>query len=177
MLKRSVLALALLAALPAAQASELSYNFLEIGLGRIDPEGAGSSDTWGLEGSLGVTENFFLRARYEQLDAPGSNPDGWSIGAGVNLAIGDSTDFVLAADYGDSEGLDFWNVDGGVRTAFGESFEGWFGVGYTDPEGGSGDFYGFGRLHLRFNEALGATLNLQLGDDATSYGVGLRVTF
>jgi hypothetical protein len=176
-MKRTLLAIALAAAAPFAAASELSYNFLEIGIGRVDPDGASSTDTWGLEGSLAVTDNFFLRATYSQLDAPGSNPDGWTIGGGFNFGIGDATDFVAGIDFGDFEGADLWNVHGGVRTAFNENFEGWFGAGYTDPEGASGDFYGFGRLHIRFTEVIGATLNLQLGDDATEYGVGLRVTF
>lgn len=176
-MKRTLIAIALAVAAPFAAAQELSYNLLELGIARVDPDGASSTDTWGLEGSIAVTDNVFLRARYTQLNLPGSNPDGWTIGGGFNLSISGATDFVAGLDFGDFEGADLWNVHGGVRTAFNENFEGWFGAGYTDPEGASGDFYGFGRLHFRFNQTLGATLNLQLGDDATEYGVGLRLTF
>jgi hypothetical protein len=67
-MKRTLFALALLAALPmSAQAGELSYSFVELDYGRQNVDGADIDlDGFGLKGSVELSDSFYLFGAYQQ---------------------------------------------------------------------------------------------------------------
>ena len=70
MIKNSLLALGLLAALPfaASAADGLSYNYVEGGYVNTDAKG-GDADGWGVKGSVAVHPNFSVFADYNKQES------------------------------------------------------------------------------------------------------------
>lgn len=90
MIKNSLLALGLLAALPfaASAADGLSYNYVEGGYVNTDAKG-GDADGWGVKGSVAVHPNFHIFGDYskQETDTFKNDVDQWRIGAGYNYGI------------------------------------------------------------------------------------------
>jgi len=93
-MKRALFALALAAALPmSAQASELSYSFVELDYVNSRAEILSSAfygtEGYGLRGSYGFAENYYVSGGYtnSDFDASGSlNADPWDLGFGLPRA-------------------------------------------------------------------------------------------
>jgi Ax21 family sulfation-dependent quorum factor len=182
-MKRSLLALALLAALPLAhaQASELSYSYLEAGYLNIDPKGFSSQDGWGVRGSAAVSDNFHIFGGYDNFRVRVSNArfdiDFWRIGLGYNMAISDSSDLVARVAYEDFDGDDGWSVEVGLRGALAPNFEGFVGLGYADGSDFSGEAYLALQGQYKFNRNWGLVADAKLAEDGRVFFIGPRFSF
>lgn len=89
MIKNSLLALGLLAALPfaASAADGLSYNYVEGGYVNTDAKG-GDADGWGVKGSVAVHPNFHVFGDYskQETDTFKNDVAQWRIGAATTTA-------------------------------------------------------------------------------------------
>lgn len=180
----------LLAAMPlAAQAADgMSYSYIDLGYSEIDIDSAPTGDGFGVRGSVGFAENFFAFVEYASWDFPaGLDANTTSIGLGGRLGVSDNVDLVGRVGYAEAEvsasGFGSADVDGyllsaGVRGEVAEGFELEGHVIYTDMGSSGGDDTSFafgGRYFFTDNFAVGA--EYQVGDDADTFFVGVRLAF
>lgn len=142
-MKRSLLALSLLAALPfAATAAEgVSYNHVQGGYVATNGNGNADADGFGIDGSVAVHPNFHLFGGYNQQEIDNTNidVDQWKLGVGYNYEISPKADLVTRIayeKYDAGSGFDFdgYSAEVGVRGALGTKVEGYAMAGYEDFE-------------------------------------------
>jgi hypothetical protein len=184
-MKRALFALALAAALPfSAQASELNYNYIELGYQTTDVAGV-DFEGFDLNGSVAFSDNWYGFAGY----AEGSNNifdvDQSNIGVGVHTS-GENAQWFgeLSWVNVDFAGLDDdgFQLAGGVRGFLGEKFEGNIRVSYADI-GDLEERTGFGVggvFHI--NETWGITggydyYDYDSGIDTDTWSLGVRASF
>ena len=192
-MKKSLLALTLLAALPfAASAAEgLSYNYVEGGYVATNADG-GDADGWGINGSGALSDNFHIFGGYtfQKTDDQniggfrfdGVDVDQWRVGLGYNHPIAANTDLLARVAYEnykveDFDSEDAYSAEVGVRSAFTPNFEGYALAGYEDGDQFDGDFYGRVGAQVKFNQSWGITGDVKFSDGDTQYFVGPRLTF
>jgi len=188
-MKRSLLALTLLAALPfAASAAEgVSYNYIEGGYVATDSD-FGDSDGWGINGSAAIAPNFHLFGGYSAQtndDFIGDiDVDQWRAGIGYNHEISPRVDLLTRIAYEKYEiddlqtfETDGYSVEAGVRGALTSNFEGYALAGYEDGDDYEGDFYGRVGAQVKFNQTWGLSGDVKFADGDTQWFVGPRVTF
>ncbi|HJW46216.1 MAG TPA: diffusible signal factor-reguated Ax21 family protein [Lysobacter sp.] len=193
-MKRSLLALTLLAALPfAASAAEgLSYTYVEGGYVATDGDGA-DADGWGINGSGAIAENFHIFGGYTAQETDdfnvgpfrfdGVDVDQWRIGLGYNHPVASNTDLVARLAYENAEvdgiddDLDGYSAEVGVRSALTTNFEGYAAAGYEDGNNFDGDFYGRLGAQVKFNQNWGVNGDVKFADGDTQWFVGPRFTF
>lgn len=180
-MKRSLLALSLLAALPLAQASELSYSYLEAGYLNVDPKGFSSEDGWSVRGSAAVSDSFHIFGGYEQIRfrvlGNRINLDHWRLGLGYNHELNDRSDLVARVAYEDFDSSDGWSVEVGLRSALSPNFEGFVGLGYADSSDFSGEAYLALQGQYKFNPSWGLVADAKVGEDGRTFFIGPRVSF
>ena len=98
-MKKSLLALTLLAAAPfAASAAEgVSYNYVEGGYTATNlSDGLPDADGWGAKGSVAIAPNFHLFGGYsnQEIDNTNIDYDQWKLGVGYNYEISPKADLV-----------------------------------------------------------------------------------
>ena len=185
-MKKSLLAVTLLAALPfAASAAEgVSWNYVEGGYAATNTDG-GDADGWGLGGSVAVHPNFHLFGNFSQqeLDNTNFDVDQWRVGAGYNRGISQRTDFVGTLAYekldaGAGINAEGYSVEAGLRSALTPNIEGYAMVGYQDGNDFAGDAYGRLGTNVKFNQNWGINADVRLvkGGD-TQWFVGPRFTW
>ena len=190
-MKNSLIALALAAALPftASAAENLSYNYAEADYAKTDVDGI-KADGWGVKGSYGFLPNFHAFGEYnrQEIDHTNLKVDQWKVGAGYNVEIAPSTDFVARVAYQKFDrkhGLDFngYSTEVGVRTAFNPYVEGYVMAGYEDytkkhginPDG---EFYGRVGATAKFNQNWGLSGEVKLAKAGDrEWFVGPRFTW
>ena len=187
-MKRSLIALALVAALPFAAAAQdagsgLSYNYVQGGYVGSNTD-AGDTDGWGLGGSVAVHPNVHIFGNYAKHDIDGvsANFDQWRVGVGYNKSISPKADFVanIAYDKYDAGGnLDFdgYSAEAGVRGALMPKLEGYALLGYEDGGDFDGDAYGRLGATVKFNQTWGVNADVKLVDGDTQYFIGPRITW
>ena len=203
-MKRSLIALGLLAILPvAASASDLSYNYVEGGYTRINGIGP-KVDGGAINGSIALGSRFHVFGGYESLEFPGQmavigggttirsfdvDVDSWNLGFGYNHSLTQSTDLVARLGYRDSEfdspfggssvGLKTYFTEVGARSQLMPNLEGYLYTGYekTDGTGQSGDYYGRLGGQYNFNPSWGLVADARFGDGAEQYFIGPRFSF
>ena len=201
-MKRALFALALAAALPmSAQASELSYSFVELDyLSSSDGVTNGFSgqglDTegYGIRGSFGFADNFYVSGKYSNSDldlASSVDTDQWGINFGYHRAMYDQADWFAEVGYTKLESnepvLDdhAYHVTFGLRGSISDRFEGIAKLSYNDGADYSGAYYpqydssfsaGVG-LQWRINEMWGIVGEIEAHEDATDYVLGVRASF
>lgn len=172
---------------PAAQAEEISYNFLDAGYVRVDIDDfSEDADGFLLRGSFEVTENIFLFGGYRDLgaDVGGFDIDvsDFNLGVGYAWPVGNASSLYGKLSYVSAE-ADSFGVsvdDTGYGLALGlrsrpttnVELEGY--VDYVDLSD-LGDETSFGaaaRFFVTPQFALAA--EVLFGDESTSYGAGLR---
>lgn len=202
-MKRSLLALTLLAAAPfAASAAEgVSYNYVEAGYAATSLDNSPDADGWAINGSAAIAPNFHIFGGYvaqetDDFDVLGTRVNGldvdqWNVGIGYNHEINSQVDLLTRVAYQKAEtdsvfvGDDFfaggdadgWSVEAGVRGAFTPNFEGYALAGYEDYESADGEFYGKLGAQVKFNQAWGVNGEVKFVDGYTSYFVGPRFSF
>src|SRR5687767_13908270 len=124
-MKRSLMALALLAALPlSAQAAEgLSYNFIEADYLRIDIEDADGLDPegYGLKGSFAFGDKFYGFGSYmaasDDIGGFELEVDQSQLGVGYRHPMNDKADFITELSWinqsVDADGIDETDANGG----------------------------------------------------------------
>ncbi|MCG6118648.1 MAG: Ax21 family protein [Aquimonas sp.] len=185
-MKRSLISLALLAALPfAASASELSYNYVEGGYSRISP--GFSTDGWRIGGSVAINPSFHVFGGFQSLESSFVDFDAVNLGLGYNHALGLGTDLVSRVSYNRYEssasglGLSLdensWVGEVGVRSQLASRFEGYVFAGYERPTSGSGDFYGRIGAQFNFTPRFGLVADVKATEDVREYFIGPRFSF
>ena len=164
-MKKSLLALTLLAAAPfAASAAEgVSYNYVEGGYAASKISGP-DADGWAIGGSGAIAPNFHVFGNYnsQKIDNTSVDFDQWRVGGGYNRSISDRTDFVgqLAyekLDAGAGIKAEGYSAEAGVRSMMTPNIEGYAMLGYQDGDDFDGDAYGRLGAAVKFNQNWGAT--------------------
>lgn len=190
-MKKSLLALTLLAALPfAASAAEgISYNYLQGGYVATQGDGDADADGWGLDGSVAIHPNFHLFGAFsnQKIDDTSIDFDQWRVGVGYNHEIAPTVDLVTRVAYekfdaGSGFDFDGWSAEVGARAALTSNFEGYAMAGYEDYEDNGlaeidGDFYGRLGAQVKFNQNWGLSGDVKFADGDTQWFVGPRLTW
>ena len=191
-MKRTLLALTLLAALPfAASAAEgVSYNYVEGGYVRTDIENSGTNndaDGWSLGGSGAIAPNFHIFGNYSKQSISDTDVDlnNLRVGVGYNRELTPKMDLLTRVayeryDFDSSYGnykSDGYSVEAGVRGAITNNFEGYALAGYEDAEDFDGDFYGKLGAQVKFNPMWGINGEVKFADGDTQLFVGPRISF
>jgi len=184
MLKRTLFALALAAALPmSAQASEVSYSYIQAGYASTDLEGS-NFDGWNLNGSVGFGDSsFYGFGGYRTGDETSVDLNETHLGVGWHSA-GDAQWFAEVSWIRDQIDYGFGSFDDNgrrFRRLIGEKFEGNVKANYTDV-GDFGDCFGVGLAGIvHFNDTWGAYASYDYSDrsdfDLDTWGVGVRASF
>lgn len=185
-MKRIFLAVLVTAALPlAAQASDLSYNNLQIGYQATNIDGAPNANGWGGAGSVALGSNFQLFGGWARQDFDHSNAsfDDWNLGGGFHTSINATTDFVTNVDYrrlninGFNGNIKTYSGEVGVRSALAPKFEGWALAGYEDGHNINGELYGKLGAQVKFGKGWGLVGEAKFSKDLATYFVGPRYSF
>lgn len=191
MLKRTLFALALAAALPmSAQAGEVSYSYIQAGYAstHLDDLGGADFNGWSLDGSVGFGDSsFYGFGGYKTGDESSVDLNQTHLGVGWHSS-GTAQWFAEVSwikdeiDYGftsfDDNGF---SVGGGVRGFMGDKFEGNAKLSYTDV-GDFGDGFGVGLAGIfHFNDTWGAYASYDYSDrgdfNLDTWGLGVRASF
>ena len=197
-MKRSLLALTLLAALPAltlsaaASAAEgVSYNYVEAGYIGTNTDG-GDADGFAINGSGAIAPNFHIFGGYSGQKTDdfvvgptrfeGVDVDQWRAGLGYNHEISPAADLVTRIAYEKAEvqgggSVDGYSVEAGVRGALMPNLEGYALAGYEDGDEFDGDFYGRVGAQVKFNPTWGISGDVKFADGDTQVFIGPRITF
>ena len=185
-MKRSLIALALVALLPlSAHADDkLSYSYVEGDYISTDSDGGLDGDGFGIRGSYEFGESgFYGFAGYSQVDIDGTSisADTTDVGLGYAHSISDNADLIAEIGHSRSD-LDIAKIDGfrtsvGVRGSFTENLEGSLKANYYDGSDFSGDFSGTVGMQYKFTQTWGITGDAEFGDNGETYTVGLRASF
>jgi Ax21 family sulfation-dependent quorum factor len=188
-MKRALLTLSLLAAVPfAASAAEnangLNYNYVEGGYAATNTD-SGDADGWGANASVALSPNWSIFGGYsnQEIDHTSVDFDQWRLGVGYNYQLGGSnTDLVARAAYekfdaGSGANVDGYSAEVGVRSALSPHFEGYAMAGYENGDQYDGDFYGRVGAQVKFNQNWGINGDVKFADGDTQYFVGPRFSW
>ena len=184
-MKRTLLALTLLAALPfaASAADGVSYTYVEGGYTATNTD-AGDADGWALKGSGAIAPNFHLFGEFDKQEIENTNidVDNTEIGFGYAHGLTDRMDLIAEAAYLNTDVQYFGDVDGyrasiGLRGSFTENFEGLIKANYNDGDNADGDFTGTIGAQYKFSQTWGMVGEATFGDNGETYLVGLRASF
>jgi hypothetical protein len=190
MIRKLMGLLLLVTGLPAV-AADLSYNFVEVGYQKIefDEEFSPGIDIdgegYGIGASFEIGESWFVGVNYAKAEFDfGIDLDQTSLGVGWHTDISANADFFGTLSYvraeASAEGLDSIDDDGygmaiGVRGMVGSKFELAGSLGYVDfGDGGDGTAVGGNALYY-FTDNFAAGFTVDIDEDITAYGLGLRV--
>ena len=201
-MKKSLLALTLIAALPFAAANAQdrpNYNYAQGGYTSLDGDDDIKADGYSLEGSVAVAPNWHIFAGTQQLEDKDYDigVDEWKLGVGFNHAISANTDFVARAAYqklktddiyagglqlANGADLDGYGIEAGVRSNLAPNFEGYAMAGYeeySDNDGYEGPSGAYGRLggQVKFNPSWGIFGDVKFSDGDTVWSVGPRISW
>jgi len=195
-MKKSLLALTLLAAAPfAASAAEgVSYNYVEGGYTATNIDGP-DADGWALKGSVALHPNFHVFADYssQEVDDVNVDFDQWRVGLGYNHELSQRVDLLTRVAYEKARtdsfrtpsgvrlpsfSADGYSVEVGVNSALTNRLNGYALAGYED--GGSdydGEFYGRLGAQVKFTPNWSASADVKLIDGDTQWFVGPRFSW
>ncbi len=192
-MKKSLLALTLIAAVPfaASAADNISYNYVEGGYMATDA-GRNNADGFAIRGSGAIDKNFHVFGEFakQKTDAfyvgpiryRGVEIDQMRVGVGYNHEISPALDLVtrLAYDRFEDEfnnSVNGYSVEVGVRGEMASNFEGYAMAGYEDGNKFDGEFYGRLGAQVKFNPMWGLTGDVKFVDGDTQWFIGPRITF
>lgn len=186
-MKRSLLALALVAIVPfAAQADDkLSYTYVEGNYVGVNADGGVDADGFGVRGSFEFGDSgFYGLGGYNQVEIDDFNVDvdNYEIGIGYGHGLSDNLDLISELAYINSDVDNIGDVDGyrgsvGLRGSFTDKFEGLIKANYLDGSDVDGDFTGTIGAQYKFTQTWGLTGEVEFGDGGETYLVGVRASF
>lgn len=181
-MKRSLFALALVAAMPfAAQADDkLSNTWIEGDYVNVD----GDADGFGVRGAFEFGDTGFYGLggwRSVEIDDTNIDVDNWEIGVGYAHDVSENMDLIseLAYNQVDVEGFDDdgYRASVGLRGSFTPNFEGIVKANYLDGDEFDGDFTGTLGAQYKFTQTWGVVGEAEFGDGGETYTLGLRASF
>lgn len=185
----AALAAALAAALPlASHADVMDYSFAELGYVDTELDGDGidvDGDGLALRGSLPVYENFFVFAGYQDLDFDlGVDVSQLEVGGGGHWPLTNKIDLIgklgivkTEVDVGQFDDDDTGLMIGArLRGVVAPKFELEGGFDYRDIDVGDETTLVFEGRYF-FVENVSGGLGVSIGDDVTSLGLNVRLTF
>jgi len=166
------------------------YTFAEIGYAHTEfDDFDADGDLLGIGGSIALTDMVHMFGSFSdgELDGDGGGEIDITttlVGAGVNYAISPTIDLVgqvgwimYEFDAGgfdvDEDGL---ALRGGLRAMVTPQFELNGGIVYVDVDDVDDTSLNLGAVYS-FTDMFAGTADISLGDDATSFGIGLRLYF
>jgi Ax21 family sulfation-dependent quorum factor len=197
-MKHLVLAglLAAVAAVPAAQANELSYSYLEGGYLRTEPRhGLGDAEGWRFGGSAALGSRFHLFGSHsrQDVDLPRITPgqpqliwgnvdvDQTTLGFGYHHPISDRADLVAQLAYEKIEMLGLKDEGGslevGLRGLLGERVEGWAMLGHVDARYRGSDTYARLGGQYKFSRSWGLVAEGKFHGGDNQFFFGPRLSF
>jgi hypothetical protein len=185
-------AIAAMSTLPfvANAADDLSYSYLDPAYVTTDIDNFDEEvDGFALRGSLEVTDQVFVFAGYSDQSTSVFGEDldfqSMSIGGGYVWPVSQRADLYGRLGYveqeveyaGFSADADGFLLGMGLRSRVGGEFELEGAINYVDlsRSGDSTSLFGAGRWY--FTQTFAAGLEAEVGDDATTYGLGVRWSF
>ena len=166
---------------PSYSYIQAAYQEIDIDLGAVDADG----DGFGVAGSVAINESWFMFAEYSSFDLESViDVDQTALGAGWHSPISATTDWFVTAEYIDlgasargfgSADEDGFGVGIGVRSMMNPNLELYGQATYEDVGDGDTTIEAGVWYTVTGNLALGALLDV--GDDVTAYGVGIRLYF
>jgi hypothetical protein len=181
---------ALAAALPlASHADVMDYSYAELGYVDTELDGDGfdaDGDGFGLRGSLAVNETFFVFAGYQSLDFDFDvDLSTLEVGGGARWPLSSNVDVIgrlgivkAEADFGPFEADDDGFLLGGrVRGVVAPKFELEGGFDYRDLDDAGDDTTIVFEGRYFFTPQWAGGLGVSIGDDVTSLGLNVRMTF
>ncbi|KRG71974.1 Ax21 family protein [Pseudoxanthomonas dokdonensis] len=183
-MKKSLLALTLLAAAPfaASAADGISYNYVEGGYIATNVDGP-DSDGWAIKGSAAIAPNFHLFGEYSGQDVDDFNVDfdQWRVGLGYNHELSARTDLLTRVAYekydGDFVDSDGYSVEVGVNSLLTNNLVGYALAGYEDGDDYDGEFYGRLGAQVKFSPNWSASADVKMVDGDTQWFVGPRFSW
>jgi len=175
----------------AAAASEgPRYTYAEADYARVDFDNfSDDANVFAAGGSFGVTEMLYLVGGYSygRIDTNGPDVDlqNFDAGLGLHIPLDSKVDLIAEVAYAwakvhvdsfgseDDDGVAF---KAGIRAMLSPEFELNAGGTYVDISGNDSTAGYVGGVY-NFDDALAVTGTILVGDDATSYGIGLRYYF
>lgn len=192
-MKKSLLALTLLAAIPfaASAADGISYNYVEGGYIATQAD-VSDADGFAIRGSGAIAPNFHVFGDYSKQTTDdfnvgafrfrGVDIDQLRLGVGYNHEIAPAADLVTRVAYERAEdefnnSFNGYSVEVGVRGSLAPNFEGFAMAGYEDGSDYDGEFYGRLGAQVKFNPMWGLSGDVKFVDGDTQWFIGPRVTF
>ena len=187
--RRAGLAAAALLAASAFASEGPRYTFGEVGYSQVDFDNFNEdADVFGVGGSLAVSDQVYLIAGYSygNVDVSGLDIDlnTAQVGAGLHFPLNSTVDFIVDASYVwaeveadnfDSQDDDGYALRAGLRAMLTPQFELNGGGTYADVSDDDTALY-VGAVY-NFTDMFAATANISAGDNATAYGIGMRLYF
>lgn len=193
--KSAVLAAAMLAFAGAAQATDLNYNYLDIGYTVTDIDDFSVDvKSYGIAGSFLLSNEIFVYGGYmdgqtDRFQGGRIDISGYTLGAGYRLGVGPRTDFNFGAAFerarlkgtGTLSGMgsdsdNGYSLSVGVRHLLTPQFEIGADVTYIDVFDDDDTVLTVGGL-WHINEVVAVGLSVGAGSDTTSYTGGVRFKF
>lgn len=194
-MKKLLAAAMLLAITPfaaSARDSLGSFTYLEAGVQRLSVDVGTDTldfDGAGLRTSIELSDNFYVYgsyawARNDDLAVDIDARD-MQIGLGYRHTVFDNADLTAELGFQHTEldaDLFHDNLDGGrlsvgLRGALSNNFEGWVKANYVDGSDYDGEFSGTLGAQLIINETWGIVGEVEAGDLASRYMIGVRASF
>lgn len=169
-----------------ARAEEPKYTYVDAAYVRTDIDGiSGSADGFLLRGSVGIVGDFFLFADYADQGIHGVDIQEYTVGAGYAWSMTDTTDLYGKVSYeraeADYQGFgiddDGYGLGIGIRSFVTDQLELEAAVNYTDLSDSGDDTALALAARWYFIDQLAVGVEAAFGQDATTYGIGLRWQF
>lgn len=181
-MKRSLIALALATILPwSAQASELSYTFVQGDYVNVDGDAQGIS----LHGSLnfGGSDFYgFIGSTSVELNNSNIDIDTVDGGIGYHYGLSDRAHLIAELAYVNTDfgpyDIDLYRTSVGLRGLLTDQLEGIAKVNYTGGSGTGGNTSGSFGLLYKFNKTWGLSGEVELAEQNVQvYTAGIRASF
>jgi|GEM_PF-5362993 len=164
-----------------------NWNYVEAGFVRLNSDSL-DGDGFGMRGSVAVAESWHLFARFDNGSGDvGRNSfdfNSFSVGAGYNFGINDSTDFVARLAYERAEvevfrssgSADGYSVFAGVRSQLSDNFTLGAGVAFFDGDEDSSTALQL-EAQYAFTPSIAVSLAIEGDDDGQTFFIGPRLNF
>lgn len=172
----------------AAGGGDISYTYVEADIINIDVDNLADESGFGLQASISFGDHIYMIANYSNADFDISNLSDTSfdlqqmnIGLGYHHTLGDRLDALVEVSVVDSEFGTFnengFNVSVGLRLNASKHIELGGKVGYQNIDEALDGAVGKFNLLYKINDLFGINVLADVGDDVTTYGIGVRASF